>query len=638
MRRWQTTGLAVMLASGVAAGPAGAVPTREAYRYFRSLSIDLQGRMPTPEEIAAFERPGFDLDAWVDQRTAGPAFAERLRRVYMDRLRLEVGRNFGFVSNPIILRRARVRDPSGNLVDVYFRRGQRRDRVETDGDFCLTAAETGLSISGNGQVTGTATNVPSAAWSARTVEVRPWWLYRDHRAATPSQPIVVDVNNRGTDFEPVAALRTQADGTTPAVSVRVCREEAQTGAQGAIYLSGRTTAAVRPYPGGRQTAPPVDSAYARAHAGEMVSCTVGSGVAMSAQCGCGVGLERCMPGTSLGNDPTAFVLPDNIPLGIDAPLDNTQAMPQSDWARFWWAQEATRFLDDVFANDRDVRELLTSRATVINGPLAQFYRSMASSTCCGNGVNFDYIQPVSLFEPARVPADMLPQDVAGWRRVADRGPNAAGLLTMPIFLAKYGTRRARAHAVYQTFLCREFVAEGLELTPSTEANLMLRPGCTTCHQTLEPLSAYFTRVTESGWTFLPAAQFPASNPACARRGSAMPGSCGSFYDPQFANAERGMLRGAYGSLTNTDLGPVGLGRAVTAMPEFARCVATNVTESFVGRALGPDDTALVDRLAAALRDGGYRPRALVRALVRAEVYRDANNLAPAVWREEGATP
>ena len=74
------------------------------------------------------------------------------------------------------------------------------------------------------------------------------------------------------------------------------------------------------------------------------------------------------------------------------------------------------------------------------------------------------------------------------------------------------------------------------------------------------------------------------------------------------------------------------------MPEFARCVASNVTESFVGRALGPDDAALIDRLAAALRDGGYRPRALVRALVRAEVYRDANNLAPAVWREEGATP
>ena len=37
-------------------------------------------------------------------------------------------------------------------------------------------------------------------------------------------------------------------------------------------------------------------------------------------------------------------------------------------------------------------------------------------------------------------------------------------------LAKYGTRRARAHAVYQTFLCREFVAEGLELMPSTEPN------------------------------------------------------------------------------------------------------------------------------------------------------------------------
>ena len=122
MRRWQTTGLAVMLASGVAAGPAGAVPTREAYRYFRSLSIDLQGRMPTPEEIAAFERPGFDIDAWVDQRTAGPAFAERLRRVYMDRLRLEVGRNFGFVSNPIILRRARVKSRAAVVAQVFASR------------------------------------------------------------------------------------------------------------------------------------------------------------------------------------------------------------------------------------------------------------------------------------------------------------------------------------------------------------------------------------------------------------------------------------------------------------------------------------------------------------------------------------
>jgi len=594
--------------------------------------------MPTPEEVTAFERPGFDLDGWIDQHLTGPQYAERLRRVYMDLLRLEVGRNFGFVSNPIILRRVRVRDPAGNPVDVYYRRGQRRDRVETDGDFCMTVGETGLSITGNGQLTGTASNIAQNVWASRTVEVRPWWLYRDHRASNPNQAITVDPNNRGTDFEPVAALRTEADGRTPAVSVRVCREEAQTGAQGAVYVSGRTAAPARPYPGGRVTVPPSDSAYARAHAGEMVSCTVGSGVGMSLQCGCGVGLERCMPGTSLSNDPTAFVLPDNIPLGADAPLDNTQAMPQSDWARFWWAQEAVRFVDDVFANDRDVRELLVGRSTMVNGPLAQFYRSMASSTCCGTGVNFDYVQPVSLFDPARVPNDLLPQDVSTWRRVTDRGPNAAGLLTMPIFLAKYGTRRARAHAVYQSFLCREFVAEGLELTPSTEVNLMVRPGCTTCHQTLEPLSAYFTRVTESGWTFLPAAQFPAVNPACAVTNNRMPGSCSSFYDVQFGNTTRGMMRGAYGSPANADAGPAGLGRAVTAMPEFARCVASNVTESFVGRALGPDDQALVDRLATALRDGGYRPRALVRALVRAEVYRDANNLTPAVWREEGTTP
>src|SRR5271170_5383911 len=98
-------------------------------------------------------------------------------------------------------------------------------------------------------------------------------------------------------------------------------------------------------------------------------------------------------------------------------------------------------------------------------------------------------------------------DATRWELVADRGPHAAGLLTMPVFLAKYASRRARGAAVYTAFLCKSFVADHMDLKPSTEPNLMVREGCSTCHATLEPLSAYFTRVEEASWVFLPGSEF-----------------------------------------------------------------------------------------------------------------------------------
>src|SRR4051812_18148255 len=64
--------------------------TLDDYRYFRALSIDLAGRMPTRQEVAAFEQSDFDLDAWIDGHLDGDAYAERLTRIYMDVLRLEV--------------------------------------------------------------------------------------------------------------------------------------------------------------------------------------------------------------------------------------------------------------------------------------------------------------------------------------------------------------------------------------------------------------------------------------------------------------------------------------------------------------------------------------------------------------------
>lgn len=633
MRRHLATIALGALAAVLATRDAAAQRTRQQYRYFRALSIDLQGRVPSEEDLAQFERPDFNIDAWIDQHLTGPAYAERLRRVYMDVLRLEVGPAFNNTPAATMLRRATVRDPNGNLTYVYFRRGQRRDNVATDGDFCLTPDETGIAIANNGTVTGTARNVDPAVWAARTVEVRPWWLYRDYAAQNPTQRIA-PTGGTAMSLQPVNALLMEPDNRTQSTSIRICREEAGTAAQGAIFATNRGTwPSGTPYPGGRLTAPPGDTTYARQHRGEMISCTSGSGFQLSNACGCGVGLERCMPGANLGADPPAFNLPDNIPLGAELPLDSV-SRGQSDWGRFWWSQEAVRFLDELFGSDRDVREIMTGRWTMVNGPVAQFYRTMAGNTCCTNSYGFNYVQPEPLTLPSAMPTDITPHDINTWRRVADRGPNAAGILTMPIFLVKYGTRRARAHVVYQAFQCREFVAENVALTPSTEPNLMIRSGCASCHNTLEPLSSYFTRVTESGWNWLPPENFPAMNPACAMRGTSLPSGCATFYDIAFSNTTSAMIRGAYGSLDNADAGPAGLGRQMTASPEFAQCVVTKVTESFLGRSLGAEDAALRASLLSALRGGSFRPRALVRALVRAEAYRDANNLTPEAWRQE----
>jgi hypothetical protein len=286
----------------------------------------------------------------------------------------------------------------------------------------------------------------------------------------------------------------------------------------------------------------------------------------------------------------------------------------------WWGEEARRFFDKIFVEDRDVRELLTSRATVVNGPLAQFYRFLANATCCGPSQDLGYSDPEPLVEPGAMPAALVPEDTATWLAVADRGPHAAGVLTMPIFLTKYGSRRARAHVAYSAFLCKDFVADTVKLEPSTEPDLTKRPGCSTCHQTLEPMAAYFTRVAESDWTYLPATPLPLSKP-CKN------GPCKSYYDPAF-----GSLRGAYAAPSHAEAGPAGLAAELVAAPEFAPCVVQNVAQSLLGRQLAAEDDAWKTQLVKTFVDGGYRMRALVKAILTSPRYRSGNDVASRLMR------
>jgi hypothetical protein len=622
--------LTALMLTGSTALAAG--PTRGDYRYFRALSIDLKGRVPSPEELASFEKPGFDLDGYVDQALSGPQAAERIRRVYTDLLRLSVGKSFQFVPGRATLRVQKVKDASGNTVQVLFRQGQRRADALTDGEFCFPKEITGQTYPSNtaakdDPAQGGAKGVPQAEIDKRTVLVKPWWLYRDHASAQPK----LSPDDWGADFALTKGL-TQDDAGAPITQVRVCKEEAATAPMGVVYASGLTK---KPdaIPAGRFTFPPTDSSYAQKNPGAPIDCRVGSALSLSADCGCGPGLERCNPATTEGFESSAFNFPTQTPLGPDDGFDQSD-QPTSSWLRYWWGQEAVQMLDHAAGDDVDFREVLTGKATWVNGPLAQFYREIAPATCCGQGVNFGYVSPEPLLDPKALPA-LSPHDATKWQKVADRGARASGLLTTPIFLTKYGSRRARAHVLYTAFLCKEFVAENLQLAPSTEADLTKRPGCSACHQGLEPMAAYFSRVQESDWTYLPAAQFPLVNTTCKLDSKGkLSSSCSPYYDPAFTDDSGAKLRGAYVSSEHAEAGPRGLGEEIAGSPLFASCVAQNVASSFLGRTLTDDDDGLRDQLAKQLEQSNFRVKAMVKALVKSDAYRKANNLTADAWREE----
>jgi len=622
----------VLTAAVTTSGPVEAKKSLEDYRYFRALSVDLAGRVPTRADIAAFERDDFALEKWIDAQIAGKAYPERVRRTYMDLLRLDLSSVFTYRPNPSFLRRQTILGPDGKKMFVYYRNGQRRMREETDGVFCLSNAEIGVTFLATGAALGTLVNVDATVLAKNTKLVKPWWLYKDYRSPSPTQLYGAGWGGDDPTYTLQNELVKDADGTTNATWVRVCNEEAATADTGTVYASGRKAPPPgTPPPYERAVALPLDDSFALANNGKPIECDSGSAYSHSTTCGCGVGLERCLPGIANNTEPSAFMSPGHVPLGSDQPMDIVRSSI-GGWTRFWWSQEAIQLIEYVAREDRDFREVLTGHYSLVNGPLTQFYKSGAGGTCCGAGINFGYVHPEALFDPEKLP-DMLPHDAKTWKLVADRGANASGILTMPIFLSKYGTRRGRAHVLYNVFQCRDFVAGNVQLKPSTEPDLTKRDGCSTCHVTLEPMAAYFARVLESDWTWLPKTSFPINNATC--KAGTTSGTCKSYYDAAFATSTTGMLRGAYASTAHADAGPAGLAKQIVESPEFASCVVTNVLGSFLGRQITVDDVPVVQALTDQLVKNGYKLKPLVSSIVRADVYRNANNLNPDAWRAEG---
>jgi hypothetical protein len=170
--------------------------------------------------------------------------------------------------------------------------------------------------------------------------------------------------------------------------------------------------------------------------------------------------------------------------------------------------------------------------------------------------------------------------------------------------------------LYEVFACKDFTAERAALHPSSEPDLAKRPGCATCHATLEPMAAYFARVRESDWTFLPPEHFPTMAARCSDRDRPLPAECRGIYDPDFR-----VLAGAHAAPAHADAGPAGLAAELASAPELAPCVVQHVAESLLARPLTAADEPWQRELAATFVAGGYRMRALAKAIVTSDRYR-----------------
>lgn len=322
-------------------------------------------------------------------------------------------------------------------------------------------------------------------------------------------------------------------------------------------------------------------------------------------CGCGPNLQWC----------------DTRPLG-HVQQDGYQAPVHRSIAR-----DAELRVKRVITEDLPYTELLTSRTAFVNGPLVHFYSNNLFTPA---HVRFNEV-PV---DPELLP-DLAFTDEDTWVQV-ELGPEQSGILTSPVFLMKYQTRRARANRFYNAFVCQPFQppdggVPGVD-NPDASLDLSTRDGCKYCHAILEPAGAHWARWGEYGAGYLDPTQFPTSSDDChwcASTGESCSVECREFYvvDPLTSEEDPyvGMLR-SYEFLEtrhheNATLGPTHLVNTVVADGRLPRCVATKTAEWLLGRNVDARDDVWLDRLADDFRRTNFDYADLVREVVTSDNYR-----------------
>ena len=291
------------------------------------------------------------------------------------------------------------------------------------------------------------------------------------------------------------------------------------------------------------------------------------------------------------------------------------------------ARDAELRIQRVIHQDLSYLEILTGRTAFVNGPLVHFY---TYQTKVPAHVRFNEL-PV---DPTLLPE--LPfTDEDTWVEI-ELGPEQSGILTSPLYLMKFQTRRGRVNRFFDAFLCQSFEPPEGGLTDLDESvqtlDLSAREGCRYCHAIIEPAGAHWGRWGEYGAGYLSPLDYPEYDEECAwcaQTGESCSSVCERYYVVDPISSEQDPYVGwlqSYEFLEErhwekSEVGPSMLVSQGVIDGRLPRCVATRTAEWLLGREVRDSESAWVDELASDFADDDFRYDQLVRAIVLSDTYR-----------------
>lgn len=309
-------------------------------------------------------------------------------------------------------------------------------------------------------------------------------------------------------------------------------------------------------------------------------------------CGCGAGLKFCFSPTSESE--------------IRASL----------------REQVLRSVDDVSRGARPYSDLILGTRAHQDGRIAFWKKHLAQA--------FSFRLLYTLPDQDEEIRDVAYS--AGWAEV-NRGGLHAGVVTLPGYLLRFQTDRARANRYSNAFMCRPFeppkqlVQEGGCSENGTD--LSQRCYCQSCHRRLEPLSQHWALFAEAGSTQITdRVALPTSQPSCVGSNN---DRCKRFYvtEPDAPEAVRGLLRAFEWSTLHPEYlpavttGPKRQAEEILATGEFADCTVRRMFRYFLKRDV--DSTGAERELFQTLKrdfiSSGYDLPELVTALVSLPQYR-----------------
>ena len=306
-----------------------------------------------------------------------------------------------------------------------------------------------------------------------------------------------------------------------------------------------------------------------------------------------------------------------------------------------WAamqEQLLRLVDDYTLGGKPYDEMLTTKTSYSNGLIDHYLKYQAA----GNNYTSVYNRPGD--DAAALPKDPQWTDTT-WHASTRPGPHA-GILTLPAYLLRFQTGRARANRFRIAFLGQYFLppsTDDSEGCSSDASDLTKRCVCRGCHQILEPLSSYFGAFAEAGSSMLTHfAKETDTIEGCATQ--VPPGTtsvCGRFYRPV---AKGGQTVYRVNPLefaddhadyeVNYDQGPAGIvadealkllsGKSYSVLAwSTTRKLFKFLAHRELSVAVGSssNEQELLDELAGGFQESGFDFRGLCRAIVMQPTFR-----------------